>query len=203
MIQGATLAAEQINAAGGLLGRNLTVVSEDDDSATSNDIAIATNALTKLITVDKADFLITFSTFSRVYQEICSTQKKIHFTIFDANENLTQRVIDNYDKYKYTFRGEYLANATTMNIAHVQTIAALKNATGFTRVGYLLVDAGTIRQQTLPNFESEIPKLGCQIVYRSLFPATTMDFTSYFAQAEAAKTQILFVIETSPLGVLH
>jgi branched-chain amino acid transport system substrate-binding protein len=201
MVQGAMLAAEQINVAGGLLGRNLTVVSEDDDSATgSGDITVATNAINKLITEDKADFLITFGTFSIMYQDICSTQKKIHFSIYDPNENLTQRVIDNYDKYKYTFRAEYIANGTTMNMAHVQTLAALRNVTGFTKVGYLLYDGGTIRDLTVPNFESELPKLGYQIVYRALFAPSTMDFTSYFAQAEAAKTQILFVIEASPSG---
>jgi branched-chain amino acid transport system substrate-binding protein len=200
MVKGATLAAEQINAAGGLLGRNLTIVTEDDDSITSGDITVATNAITKLITVDKADFLLTFSVNDLVYQDICSTQKKIHFSIYDAKENLTQRVLDNYDKYKYTFRAEYLANASTMNLAHVQTLAALRNATGFTRVGYLLDDGGTIRDLTVPYLESELPKLGYQIVYRSLFPVETTDFTSYFAQAEAANTQILFVIEVSPTG---
>jgi branched-chain amino acid transport system substrate-binding protein len=201
MVQGATLAAEQINAAGGLLGRNITIVSEDDDStSTSGDIAVGTNALTKLITADKADFLLTFSTYDLVYQDICSIQKKIHFSIYDANENLTQRVLDNYDKYKYTFRGESLANGSTLNLAHVQTLAALKNATGFTRVGYLLVDGGTIRGLTVPYLESELPKFGYQIVYRAIFPASTTDFTSYFAQAEAANTQILFVIEVSGAG---
>ncbi len=201
IFQGATLAVEQINAAGGLLGRNLTVVAEDDDSATPPfDIAVGTNALNKLISVDKADYIIAFSTFDLPYQDICSTQKKIHFSLYDPNENLTQRILDNYDKYKYSFRGEYLANGTTMNIAHVQALAALSNVTGFNRVGYLMVDSPTIRGQTVPYFESELPKLGIQIVYRALFPLTTMDYTSYFAQAEAAQTQILFVIQLSPPG---
>jgi branched-chain amino acid transport system substrate-binding protein len=200
MVQGATLAAEQINAAGGLLGQKLMVVAEDDDSTTSNDNSAATNAINKLINVDKADFLVTFSTNNILYQDICSQQKKIHFSIFDGVDNLTQRVRDNYDKYKYTFRGEWLANGSTMNVAHVQSLALLKNTTGFTKVGYLLVDAGAIKDTTVPYFESELPKLGYQIVYRSLFSPipTAMDFSSYFAQAEAAKTQILFVIATNP-----
>lgn len=192
------MAVEQINAAGGLLGRSLTVVAEDDDSATAPfDISVATNALNRLISVDKADCVLSLGTFGLTYQDICSGQKKINFLLYAPLDNLTQRIVDNYDKYKYTFRAEYLANGTTLNLAHVQTLAALKNATGFTKVGYLMYDSSSVRGETVPYFESELPKLGFQIVYRSLFPPTTMDFTSYFAQAETAKTQILFVIQTT------
>ena len=56
--QAVLLAAEQVNAEGGVLGRNFTVVAEDNDAETSNDISMATNALTRLITVDKADFVV-------------------------------------------------------------------------------------------------------------------------------------------------
>ena len=200
MFRGATLAVEQINAAGGLLGRNLTVVAEDDDSVTSPyDVAVATNALNRLIAVDKADCVIStvgYANLGIVYQDICSTQRKIQFSVYDPVENLTQRVMDNYDKYKYSFRCEAYPNSTTLDIAHVQQLAALKNATGFTKVGYMLADAPATRGQTMPYFESELPKYGLQIVYRSLFPLKTMDFTSYLAQAEAANTQILFCISS-------
>ena len=198
ILRGITLAIEQINAAGGLLGRNLTVVAEDDDSASAPyDISIATNALNRIITIDKADYIISLGTFGLPYQDICSQHKKIHFSLFYPLENFTQRVLDNYDKYKYSFRGEYLANGTIMNLSHVQALAALSKITGFNRIGYLMYDSSTIRGQTVPYFESELPKLGFEIVYRTLFPPATTDFTSYFAQAEAAKTQILFVIQTA------
>jgi branched-chain amino acid transport system substrate-binding protein len=198
IFQGAILAVEQINAAGGLLGCTLTVVAEDDDSATPPyDNAVAVNALNRLISVDKADYIMSIGTYDLAYQDICSEQKKIHFSLYDPSDNLTQRISDNYDKYKYSFRGEYLANGTTMNIAHVQSLAMLKNITGFTKVGYLMYDSATVRGQTVSYFENELPKLGFQITYRALFSPTTMDFSSYFAQAEAAKTEMLFVIQTT------
>jgi branched-chain amino acid transport system substrate-binding protein len=196
-IQGATLAVEQINAVGGLLGRNLTVVAEDDDGKSGGTIETATNALIKLITIDKADYVITVgkTDTTLLYQDRCSELKKIHFSVTDPLENLTQRVLDDYNKYKYSFRGEAFANATTMNIAHVQSLAALKNVTDFTKVGYLMFDTPATREASA-YFENELPKLGFQITYRGFFPyATTIDFTSYFAQAEAAKTQILFVTQ--------
>ena len=48
MWQGAKLAVEEINANGGLLGRQVDLFGEDDDGGT--DTLVRTNALTKLIT---------------------------------------------------------------------------------------------------------------------------------------------------------
>jgi branched-chain amino acid transport system substrate-binding protein len=196
LLKGATLAVEQINDAGGLLGRNLTIVSEDDDGETGGDIAIAQNALTKLITVDKAEYVIAGGGLNAMTYEdkCCKELKKILFTIGTPMVDLTQRVVDDYATYKYYFRAGYLPNSTALNMAYVQNLVAMKNNTGFTKIGYLLMDIDTSREITIPYFDSQLPKLGFQIVYRALFPGNTVDFTSYFAQAEAAKTQILFVI---------
>ena len=200
LLRGATLAVEQINAEGGFLGRNLTIVSEDDDSeAPQGDIAVASNALTKLITVDKADFIIAtgmpWSTL--VYQDICSEHKRILFATSDPSVQSTQRVADNYEKYKYYFRYGWLTNTTSANSGDVQSIVTLGKATGLTKVGYLIPDAGTIRNQTIPYMESQLPNHGLEVVYRGLYPLTTTDFASYFAKAEEAKTEILYAVINS------
>ncbi len=200
LLRGATLAVEQINAEGGFLGRNLTIVSEDDDSeAPQGDLAIASNALTKLIAVDKADFIIAsavpWSTF--VFQDICSEHKKILFATSDPSVQSTQRVMDNYEKYKYYFRYGWLTNQTSANSGDVQSIGALGKATGLTKVGYLLPDVSAIKNQTIPYMETQLPNHGLEVVYRGLYPLTTTDFASYFVKAEEAKTEILFALFTS------
>jgi ABC-type branched-subunit amino acid transport system substrate-binding protein len=53
---GAILAAEQINAEGGLLGRQVEVFGEDDDGGL--DPTITSTAINRLITVDNVDFII-------------------------------------------------------------------------------------------------------------------------------------------------
>ena len=103
ILQGAQLAVEQVNAEGGVLGRNFEIVAEDDDSETSGDVTFWTNAFTRLITVDKADFTLS-AWGGLLYREIASEHKKIFFTIYDQHDELTQGVLDNYDKYKYYFR---------------------------------------------------------------------------------------------------
>jgi branched-chain amino acid transport system substrate-binding protein len=173
-LQGATLAAEQINAQGGILGRNVTLVMEDDDSATPpGDVAAATNALTKLITVDKADYIIASSAGSMAlaYQDISAEHKKILLTISNPIDNLTLRVADNYDQYKYYFRASQV-NSSTISNGMFGDILAVANYTGFTKVGLLA-------------------KEGLEVVYGNMFPATTTDFTSYFAAAEAAGAEII------------
>ena len=135
------LAAEQINAQGGVLARNLTIIGEDDDSNTPPvDIAVATNALTKLITFDKADYVISPQGQSTLtYQDICAEHKRIYFSLGAINDNDTQRVLDNYDRYKYFFR-VYPTNMTSAIDSQSDSLRTLRNYTGFTKVALLAED---------------------------------------------------------------
>lgn len=194
-LQGAKLAAEQINAQGGILGRNVTIVAEDDDSETPpNDITVATNALTKLISVDKADYIISSApgSITLTYQDISSQNKKILFTVSNALDNLTQRVLDNYDKYKYYFRA-CPTNSSTASAGMLGDIIAVGNYTGFTKVALLFIDA-TASKQAYFGLKESLPSHGFQVVYSNFFPPTTTDFTSYFSALEAAGAQILVPI---------
>ena len=196
-LQGATLAAEQINSQGGVLGRNLTVVAEDDDSETSGDIVVATNALTRLITVDKADYIIASAptSITITYQDISSEHKKILFTVANSIDNLTQRVLDNYDKYKYYFRA-CQTNASTVSAGMLGDIIAVGNYTGFTKVALLFIDA-TASKQAYLGLNKSLPSHGFEVVYGNFFAPTTTDFAGYFSALEAAGAQILFPIVPS------
>ncbi len=192
--QAAVLAAEQINDQGGVLGRNLTVVSEDDDSETApGDIAVATNALTKLITIDKADYIISSGTYMQVYQDICSQQQKILFSVASISDDDTQRVLDNYDKYKYFFRPG--PNASSAIDGQFDSLQTLKNYTGFTKVALLVEDVPFFTQMA-GGLKTLLPEYSFDVVYNNKFPPGTTDFTSYFAAIEASGAQIL-----SPLVV--
>jgi branched-chain amino acid transport system substrate-binding protein len=192
-LRGATLAAEQINAEGGILGRNITIVSEDDDSSTPpSDIAVAINALTKLITVDKADYIIDSASGSTIImpsQDIVAEHKKILFSTTTNLDNFTQRVLDNYDKYKYCFRVSP-PNASTISAGMLGGIITVGNYTGLTKVALLFQDS-TGAKQTLSGLNKTLPSHGLQIVYSNLVSTTVTDFTSYFAAIEAAGAEIL------------
>jgi len=191
--QAAVLAAEQVNAEGGVLGRNFTIVSEDDDSGTLPvDIAVATNALTKLITVDKADFVITSTgivTYITAFQDICADHQKIYFTVAGGFDEFTQRVLDNYDRYKYYFR-LWPTNQTTLADSILGDLLTLRDYTGFNKVAYLFND-GTQPKALESMLKRSLPANGFEIVYGGFFPSQTTDFTSYFAAIEASGAEIL------------
>jgi len=187
--QGVLLAAEQINSQGGILGRNLTVVAEDDDSETPpGDIAVATAALTKLLTVDKADYVISAAGYVQVYQDICSQHQKIFFSTGSLSDNDSQRVLDNYDKYKYFFRPQ--TNASAAIAGGIGGLLVLKNYTGFNKVAFLTEDL-SFYSQWAEGLKVLLPKFGFEVVYSRLFPPGTKDFTSYLSAIEASGAQIL------------
>ncbi len=192
--EGATLAAEQINAQGGIQGHNITIVAEDDDSETPPyDVTIANNALTKLITKDKVDFIIstggTSASIAYSYQDICAEHKKIMFSTVVAIDQVTQRVLDDYGKYKYFFRS-FPTNSTTVSKGMLGDIITVGKYTGFTKVAFLFQDF-TISKAAASYLNETLPRHGFQIVYSNLFSRDSTDFTSYFAAAEAAGAEIV------------
>ena len=191
--QAVVLATEQVNAEGGVLGRNFTVVVEDDDDETlPGDIAVASNAMTKLITVDKADFVISNGLGPPIvftHQDICAEHKKIMFGVRGALDNFTQRVLDNYDRYKYYFK-LWSTNSTTVAAGMLGDILTVGNYTGFTKIAFLGQESSTTTQ-ILSGLNSSLPKHGFEIVYTGLVPVATTDFTSYFAAIEASGAEIL------------
>ena len=188
-LHAAELAAEQVNAAGGVIGRNFTIVAEDDDG-TTGDISVAINAMTKLITVDKADYILTFggaAAFS--YQDICSEQKKILVSAMSNADELSQRVLDNYDKYKYYF--SMMPNATSGHDGWVDALLTLRNYTGFNKVAYLDQDAASF-EKWRTSVCGTLAEYGFNVVYQGSATWTTGDFSSYFSAMEAAGAEILF-----------
>jgi branched-chain amino acid transport system substrate-binding protein len=200
--QGAVLASEQINAEGGVLGRNFTVVAEDDDTETQPiDLAVSSNALTKLITVDHADYVVTVGLGATiVYEDIVAEHKKILFDIGAVDDEFTQRVLDDYDKYKYFFRVHGLGNESSGITSNIESILTLGNYTGFTKVAYLVEDIPVFKQMAI-GMDDVLPEHGFEIVYRGIIPPATIDFTSYFAAIEASGAEILAPIIVSQASI--
>jgi branched-chain amino acid transport system substrate-binding protein len=188
--QAAVLAVEQVNAEGGVLGRNFTVVAEDDDDEASNDVSAATNAMTKLITIDKADYVLSgMGLFGFTFQDICSEHRKILVSLAAEPDEQSQRVLDNYDKYKYYF--SMITNSTAAFNGYVESFLWLRNYTGFNKVAYLDQDVSAFESFRQPFLES-LSGNGFDIVYRNSATWTTTDFTSYLAAIEASGAEVLF-----------
>ena len=194
--QAAVLAVDQINEEGGVLGRNFELIEEDSDEETiPQDSMKISSALTKLITVDNVDFIVSQASIEAgfVEQEIIAEHEKVLIAFQGQVDALTQRVIDNYDKYKYFFK--YLGwNATSASQGMTDGLLLLRENLGFNKVGYLAEDLLWNKgiRDAFDNYLGDL--YGFDIVYKGVFPVGTIDFSSYFAAAEAADTEVLVTL---------
>jgi branched-chain amino acid transport system substrate-binding protein len=188
VLQGAKLAAEQVNAEGGVLGKNFEIVAEDDDIESGNmDLAVATNAITRLITVDKADFIV--STYLGMhYREIAFEHKKILFTLYDATEELTQGVLDNYDRYKYYFRTG-AGNGTAAVEGVTESMVVCRNFTGFNKIAFIYWSGV---EDFVSSVTDVLEKQGFDVVLSEPVAFDTIDYSGCFARAEEAGAEILY-----------
>ncbi|MEJ2241040.1 MAG: ABC transporter substrate-binding protein [Candidatus Bathyarchaeota archaeon] len=178
-LRGATLAAEQINAA--------TKVSL---------------AATKLITSDKVDFIIGGFGYedNLIIQDIVAEHKKIYISVSALGDRLTERVLDNYEKYKYFFKVTP-PNQTSLARGVADSIVALRDYTGFNKIAILAQDISLL-EESVHNAE-RLPELhGFEIVYNNKFSPGTVDFSSYFAAAEAVGAEIMLPFIVDQDGIL-
>ena len=190
--QGVVLAIEQVNAEGGVLGRKFEIVGEDSDFATTmGDINFASNALTRLITVDKADFIIASGDAPPAaisYQEIVAIHKKILLMTSVSDDVLTQRVLDDYSKYKYFFRTG-IPNSTSGVDGITESIVTCRELTGLNKVAFLY--HGVVSDLT-SSLVDTLDDYGFDVVHTQQVMYDVVDFSSCFAQAEAAGAEILY-----------
>ena len=195
--QGAVLAAEQLNAEGGILGRQVEIILETAEDVTNmQDVLLAH---TRLITFHGSDFIIGgwSNGMTDAIIEIAAEQKTIFFAL-QSSDDVNTRVQEDYNRYKYYFRAG-VSNQTYVDMCLVDSLTTLRDYTGFNKVGYLSPGmGGTAHTEALDHY---LPENGFDLVYKGLFPADTIDFSSYFALAEEAGTEIMVGIFGSSAGI--
>ena len=191
--QSVLLAAEQINAEGGILGRQVEVIAEDNDGGI--DPILTTTALTKLITSHEVDFLIGGADLT--VQEIIA-QHKIIFIATGSPEACEQQVLNDYNKYKYFFNVGFNESSAFQGLTN--SIVGLRQKTGFNKIGYIGVDAYWINF-LMDELDTFFLEKGFDPVYRGTFPSDTMDFSSYFAAAEAAGVEAMITMIGTDAGI--
>jgi len=188
--QGAKLAVEEINAEGGILGRQVELISEDHDGG--GDPVILTNALTRLVTQHEVDFIMGQSGSSEtLVQDIISQHKIICISGLSIPDEITQRVLDDYDTFKYYFNIAF--NATSVKLGMTDSLIYIREMTGFNKIGYLAEDM-PYTKPIRDELDVFLPENGFELLYKGIFPLGTMDFSSYFAAAESAGVEVLLPI---------
>ena len=188
--QGVVLAAEQLNAKGGILGKHVEIVGQDTDISTGVDASKINIALTRLLTYHKVDFIIGVATSAGfMIQDLIAEHKRLFFEVSSPEDSYTQRVLEDYDTYKYFFRVAF--NATSIFQGITDALVLLREQTGFNNVGYIGDDSGWTKG-IMEGLDYVLPQIyGFDLVYKGSSPGSTFDFSSYFAAAETAGVEIL------------
>ena len=132
---GAIMAAEEINDNGGVkVGdkyRPIEVIKYDSNEFLS--ITDATNAMQRAINKDNVDFIVGGFRTEAVLamQDIAMDYKKIFIGCGAADDQLCTRVKDNYNRYKYWFRGTPFKSSMLGKTVFIQlgTVAAIVGKT--------------------------------------------------------------------------
>ena len=206
---GAVMAAEEINAKGGVqVGKEkmkIELVKSDSNELLS--LTDATNAMERLITSDKIDFIVGGYRTEAVLpmQDIAMDNKKIFMSAGAAHPELCLRVAKDYNRYKYFFRvtptsSNYLVRSTLIHIGFVGAI--LKKELNIPKVKVAIVAekavwAGPIIEAA----QGVIPKMGMEVVGIWRPSAVAADVTAELSAIQQSGANLIFTIFASSVGI--
>ncbi|MCL2319539.1 MAG: ABC transporter substrate-binding protein [Treponema sp.] len=176
---GALLAIEQINAAGGLLGKKLTLLAEDDEG----DGAKSVNAFTKLTTRDKVTMVIGSSTSgATMAMTALAQQNKIILNSPSAT---------NIDVTK---AGDFIFRACFIDPFQGVVGADFAFDTLKARKAAILYDAGADYNTGLAKaFRDEFKKLNGQVVADEAYQTGDVDFNAQVTRIRAANPDMVYL----------
>jgi branched-chain amino acid transport system substrate-binding protein len=185
--QAAQLAADEINAAGGVNGRKIEIISYDNHSSAAESV----RAFQRAATQDHVNAVIA-SYISEVVLALepwTGRLKTVMVTPGAASDVITQNIAKDYDHLKYTFHGY----ATSTSIADA-TCAAAKDLL----VGQLHLKSAVVVSEdaawTTPldaEYLKCLEQIGIKPVDHIRFSPDTTDFTPIFNKIEGEKPDVM------------
>jgi len=178
---GCQLAVEQINAKGGILGRNVELIVED---STSGDAGTAVQKARKLIDGDKVDFLLgnVNSALALAMAQVSNEKKILHIVPGGHTDAITGTSC-----HWNVFR---VCNTTQMEAAAVA--GALVKAYG--KKWYYITPDYSFGHTLEAGMVKAGAKLGATRVGGDLTPLGTVDFSSYLIKAQSANPDVILFL---------
>jgi branched-chain amino acid transport system substrate-binding protein len=176
---GALLAIDDINAAGGLLGKKLVLLSEDDE----NDAGKSVNAFTKLATRDKVSFVLGSSTSGATAAMTSLAQQSKVVLISPSATALN-----------VTDAGDYIFRACFIDPFQGIVGADFAYDTLGSRRAAVLYDAGADYNTGLAEaFRERFSAIGGQVVADEAYQTGDVDFNAQVTRIRAANPDIVYL----------
>ena len=183
----AQLAAEEINAKGGIDGRKVEIVVYDNHSSSAESV----RAFQRAVSEDKVNAVIA-SYVSEVVLALepwAARLKTVMITPGAASDVITQNIAKDYDANKYTFHGYLTSSALSglvCDAAKDLLVDPLKMKTA------VIVSEDAAWTTPLDaGYEKCLPKAGLKVLDHVRFSPDTTDFTPIFNKIEALKPDVM------------
>jgi branched-chain amino acid transport system substrate-binding protein len=206
---GAEMARDEINKAGGITvgGRKMQIELIRADTNEMTSVPDATNAVERVITRDKADFLIGGFRSEAVLamQEVAMDYKKIFLGAGAAHSKLGANVEANYERYKYWFR-----YTPTKDVDLARTLFAVMGSIGQqirtelktdTPKVALLAEKAVWTEGLIAAAQKNLPAMKMEVVGLWQPSATATDVTAELSAIDRAGAQIVFAMLSGPVGI--
>jgi len=191
--QAAQMAADEINAKGGVDGRKIEIVTYDNHSSSADSV----RAFQRAVNEDKVHAVIS-SYISEVVLALmpwASRLKTPFITPGAASNEIPLGVHKDYEKNKYTFHGYLTSASLAMSVCdaakdllvdqkHMKTAVIMSEDAAWTKP----LDIG---------YEECLPKIGLKVLDHIRFSPDTTDFTPIFNKIEGEKPDVIIT------GIAH
>jgi branched-chain amino acid transport system substrate-binding protein len=191
--EASALAVEEINAAGGVLGRKLELVLAETEQNPEK----GKTAVERLLFVDKVDAIIGEhrSEVSIAVQPIIMENKKIFLSTGTASPLLSDNVLKDYSKFKYYFRT--FLNSNQMAEHMIKQLGDMMTAYKKDKVAVVAETAVWVE----PIVESLKSTLGPKLVALERVSTNAKDLSVELSRIQSANAQIVFAILAADAGL--
>jgi len=206
---GATMAAEEVNARGGVKvgDKKMKIELVKADSNEFLNVTDATNAMEMLLSRDKVDFVVGGFRSEAVFamQDIAMDYKKIFIGCGAAHPELCTRVAKDYDTYKYFFRGTPFNSSFLVRTAfiHMATVAGIMKATlniPKIRVAVVAEKAMWV-EPMIAAAKGFIPKVGMEVAGVWQPSAAATDVSAELSAIQRTEAPLIFTIISASVGI--
>jgi branched-chain amino acid transport system substrate-binding protein len=194
--QAAQLAADEINAKGGMDGRKVEIVTYDNKSSSADSV----RAFQRAVNEDKVHAVIS-SYISEVVLALepwAARLKTPLITPGAASNEITKAIHADYEKNKYTFHGYLTSAALALSVCDAAKELLVEGMKMKTAV-IMSEDAAWTKPLDV-GYEECLPKIGLKVVDHIRMSPDTTDFTPIFNKIEASKPDII-ITGISHVGV--
>ena len=206
---GAEMARDEINKAGGISvgGRKRMIELVRADTNEIQSVPDATNAIERVITRDKVDYLIGGFRSEAVLamQEVAMDYKEIFLGAGAADARLGENVEKNYDRYKYWFRVTptkapdlFRTLMAVLNDIGQQVRTSLKTETPKVAI---VAEKAVWTEPIVKGVQATLPKMKMEIVGTWQPSAIATDVTAELAAIERSGADIVFTLLSGPVGI--